>query len=56
MKEKFLENYESIKKIIEEKAINTVSRKISTSVYGMSFHISYKNLLPILNNIYIKLK
>ena len=56
MKEKFIENYETIKKIIEEKAINTVNKKISTSVYGMSFYISYKNLLPILNNIYIKLK
>ena len=56
MREKFIENYETIKKIIEEKAINTVNKKISTSVYGMSFYISYKNLLPILNNIYIKLK
>lgn len=56
MREKFIENYENIKKIIEEKAISTVNKKISTSVYGMSFYISYKNLLTILNNIYIKLK
>ena len=56
MKEKFIENYESIKNILEEKSINNVNKKISTSVYGMSFNISYKKLLPILNNIYTKLK
>ena len=56
MKEKFIENYESIKNILEEKSINNVNKKVSTSVYGMSFNISYKKLLPILNNIYTKLK
>ena len=54
MKEKFMENYESIKELIEEK--KNINKQISTSVYGMTFIISYKNLLPILNNIYTKLK
>lgn len=54
MKEKFIENYESIKNILEEK--KNINKQISTSVYGMSFNISYKKLLPILNNIYTKLK
>ena len=54
MKEKFLDYYDEIEEKINDKKL--IHKTVSTNVYGMSFNISYKNLMTKLKNIYRKLK